>query len=249
MALLAAFQTLLHRYSAQEDIVVGSPEAGRAHPQTEGLVGCFINVLLLRTDFSGTPTFRELLARVRQVVLDARSHQELPLSKLVQELDPGRDLSQAPLFQVIFAFEKALSAPQLPGLEVSVRELDTRTALHDVSLFAAEVAQGLRLKFECKKDLFERATIQRMLTHMSKLLEEIAVDPDRQVGRLPILDATEREQLTSAWNDSRHYPAHKCIHELFEDQVERTPEKIALVFEEQEMSYAELNRRSNQLAR
>jgi non-ribosomal peptide synthetase component F len=142
-----------------------------------------------------------------------------------------------------------LSAPQLPGLEVSVRELDTRTALHDVSLFAAEVPQGLRLKFECKRVLFEPATIQRMLAHMSKLLEEIAVDLDRQVGRLPIFDATEREQLTSAWTDSRHYPAHKCIHELFEDQVERTPEKIALVFEELEMSYAELTQRSNQLAR
>lgn len=249
MVLLAAFQTLLHRYSGQEDIVVGSPEAGRSHPQTQDLVGCFINVLLLRTDFSGNPTFRELLARVREVVLEARNNQELPLPKLVQELDPGRNMNQAPLFQVIFALEKALAAPQLPGLEVSVRELDTRTALHDVSLFALELPQGLRLKFECKKDLFESATIERMIAHISTLLEEIAADPDRKVSSLPILSASEEEQLTKGWNDLQHYPAKNCIHELFEDRTRRTPERIAAVFEGQEMSYAELNARSNQLAR
>src|SRR2546430_20829 len=147
-----------------------------------------------------------------------RNHQELPLTKLVQELDPGRNMSQAPLFQAIFALEKALAAPQLPGLEVSVRELDTRTALHDVSLFAAELPQGLRLKFECKKDLFEPATIEHMLGHMSTLLEGIAADPDRQVGTLPILDAEEREQVTRGWDDFQEYPAKKGIHGCFEEQ-------------------------------
>jgi amino acid adenylation domain-containing protein/FkbH-like protein len=249
MVLLAALQTLVYRYSGQEDIVVGSPDAGRSHRQTQDLVGCFINVLLLRTDFSGNPTFRELLARVREVVLEARDHQELPLPKLVQELDPGRNMNQAPLFQVIFALEKALTAPQLPGLEVSVRELDTRTALHDISLFAMEVPQGLRLKLECKKEVFEPATIERMLTHMSTLLQEVAADPDRHVDALPILDEVERNQVTTGWNQFQDFPATRCIHQLFEEQAHRTPQAAAVVFEEQKLSYAELNHRSNQLAR
>src|SRR5262249_54396642 len=249
MVLLAAFQTLLHRYSSQDDIVVGSPDAGRSHPETEEVVGCFVNVLLFRTDFSGAPTFRELLARVREVVLEARNNQEVPLPKLVQELDPGRNMNQAPLFQTIFALEKALSVPQLPGLEVSVRELDTRTALHDISLFAMELPEGLRLKFECKKDSFDVATIERMVGHMSTLLPEIAVNPDRKVSSLPILTTAEAEQLTRGWNQFQHYPAKNCIHQLFEDQVRCAPERVALVFEGQQMSYAELNARSNQLAR
>ena len=249
MVLLAAFQTLLHRYSGQEDIVVGSPDAGRSHPQTEQVVGCFVNVLLFRTGFSGGPTFRELLGRVRDVVLQARDNQELPLPKLVQELDPGRNMNQAPLFQVIFALEKALTVPQLPGLEVSVRELDTRTALHDISLFAMELPQGLRLKFECKKDSFDTTTIERMVAHMSTLLHEIAANPDRKVSTLPILSSAEEEQLTRGWNQFQDYPAKNCIHELFENRVRHTPQRVALVFEGQEISYGELNSRANQLAR
>jgi amino acid adenylation domain-containing protein/FkbH-like protein len=248
MVLLAAFQTLLHRYSSQDDIVVGSPDAGRSHPQTEEVVGCFVNVLLFRTDFSGSPSFRELLARVRESVLEARNNQDVPLPKLVQELDPGRNMNQAPLFQAIFALEKALPVPQLPSLEVSVRELDTRTALHDISLFAMELPEGLRLKFECKTDSFDPETIDRMVAHMSTLLQEIAANPDCKVSTLPILAPAEEEQLTRGWNQFRHYPAKDCIHQLFEEQVRRAPERVALVFEGQEMSYGELNARSNQLA-
>jgi amino acid adenylation domain-containing protein len=250
MTLLAAFQTLLHRYTGQDDIAVGSPIAGRNHAEIEGLIGFFVNTLVLRTDLSGDPPFRELLGRVREVALGAYAHQDLPFERLVEELHPGRDLSRTPLFQVMFALQNApMKALELSGLTLCPLEIDSGTAKFDLTLSMTQEAQGLKGRLEYNTDLFETDTITRMLGHFQSLLEGVAADPDQPLSGLPLLTEPERHQLLVEWNDTApDYPQDECIHQLFEARAEQTPEAIAVIFEGQQLTYGELNRRANKLA-
>ncbi len=250
MTLLAALQTLLHRYSGQEDIAVGTPIAGRTRSETEGLIGFFVNTLVLRSELSANPTFRELLARVRKVALEAYEHQDLPFEKLVEELHPDRDLSRSPLFQVMFAHQNVPRQTfELPGLTVSPVEINNYTAKFDLSLYTTVETQGLKACLEYNTDLFDAATVKRMLGHFEVLLEGIVANPDQRLSELPILTSAERHQLLVEWNDTKtDYPNDKCIHELFEAQVEQTPDAVAVVFEDKQLTYRELNERANQLA-
>ena len=250
MTLLAAFKTLLYRYTGQEDVVVGSPIAGRNRSEIEGLIGFFVNTLVLRTDLSGNPTFRELLERVREVALGAHARQDLPFEKLVEALQPERDLSRNPLFQVMFAFQNApMEALMLPGLTVTPLEVESETAQFNLTLSMEETGQGLKGVVEYNTDLFDGVTIERMLGHFETLLEGVVVNPEQRLWELPLLTEAERYQLLVEWNDTEvEYPQDKCIHQLFEEQVERTPGAVAVVFEGEQLTYAELNRRANQLA-
>ena len=251
MTLMAAFQTLLYRYTSQEDIVVGSPIANRNRRDIEGLIGFFVNTLVLRTDVSGNPSFRELLGRVRKIALDAYEHQVLPFEKLVEELQPERSLSYSPLFQVMFILQNAPNAGlEFKRLSVSPVRLDTETAKFDLTLSIHETPPGLSGALQYNTDLFDNATVTRMIGHFQILLKGIVADPDQRIADLPILTQAEWHQLLVEWNDTKtDYPRDKCIHELFETQVEKTPDAIALVFEDQQLTYRELNTRANQLAR
>ena len=264
MTLLAAFQTLLYRYTQQEDIVVGSPIANRNRSEIEGLIGFFVNTLVLRTDLSGSPTFQELLARVREVTLGAYAHQDLPFEKLVEELHPQRALSRHPLFQVVFGFENApMEALELPGLTLSPLTIDFKTTRFDLefhlwdasggfrSLWGEEWkhSEGMRGVVVYNTDLFDAATITRMVGHFTTLLEGIVVNPQTRVASLPILLDAERQQLLGEWNDTfADYPQNRCIHQLFEAQVKHNPNAIAVIFDDKSLTYQELNSRSNQLA-
>ncbi|HET6364287.1 MAG TPA: amino acid adenylation domain-containing protein [Nitrospirota bacterium] len=251
MTLLAAFQTLLHRYTGQDDVIVGSPIANRNRLEIEGLIGFFVNTLVFRTDLSGNPTFRELLVRVREVALGAYTHQDLPFEKLVEELRVSRDLSYNPLFQVMFVFQNAPMEPlQLSsGLKLEPFEAETDTAKFDFTLELSEEAGGLTSSIEYNTDLFDSDTIERMAGHFQTLLEGIAANPNARLSELPLLMEAERNLLLVEWNKTRTaYPREKCIHELFEEQVGRSPDAVALVFEDQQLTYLELNRRANQLA-
>ena len=250
MTLLAAFQTLLHRYTGQDDIVVGSPIAGRNRPEIEGLIGCFTNTLTLRADLAGNPTFRTLLSRVRTTVLDALAHQELPFEKLVEELRPERDLRSTPLFQVMFVFNNtALNFDQFGAVQVTPVAIESTIARFDLTLSVIEFETGWRALLEYNTDLFDPATIERMVGHFQTLLVGIVADPEQRLAELPLLTAAERHQLLVEWNaTASDYPKEKCLHQLFEEQVARTPEAEALVFEDQRLTYRELNARANQLA-
>ena len=201
MTLLAAFQVLLHRYSSQEDIAVGSPIAGRTQPELEGLIGFFVNTLVLRGDLSGDPAFRELLRRIRRTAIEAYTHQDVPFEKLVSVIHPDRDSSRAPLFQVMFALQN-VPPPELhaPELLLTPLELSSATSKFDLTLFATEVPEGLRLNLEYSADLFDAATVDRMLAHFQILLEEIIADPDQSIGAIPMLTADERTQVLLGWN-------------------------------------------------
>jgi amino acid adenylation domain-containing protein len=250
MTLLAAFQTLLARYSGQEDIVIGSPIAGRTRRELEGLIGYFVNMLPLRADLSGDPTFREALGRVRDVCLEAYAHQDLPFEQLVEALQPERDPSRTPLFQAVFQLERAAEeALDLAGVTIRPLAVDTGTARFDLTLALTESEQGLRGELHYRRELFEEGWIQRLLEHFQMLLEGIVADPDRRLSELPLLSAAERHQLLVGWNDTAvDFPGERCLHELFEAQAARTPDAVAVVFEGQELSYGELNGRANQVA-
>nr|UXE46115.1 linear gramicidin synthase subunit B [uncultured bacterium] len=201
MTLLAAFQVLLHRYSGQSDIAVGSPVAGRSRPELEGLIGCFVNTLVMRGDLSGDPGFRELLRRIRKTAMEAYAHQDVPFEKLVTLVHPNRNSSRSPLFQVMFALQNApLPALRTPGLLLTPIELPSRCSKFDLTLFAWESAEGLRLTMEFDTDLFDAATVDRMLAHYGVLLEEIIAHPDRPIGGLSMLTPDERDQLLTGWN-------------------------------------------------
>lgn len=260
MTLLAAFQTLLYRYTQQEDITVGTPIANRNRSEIEPVIGFFVNSLVLRTNLSGNPTFLELLMRVREVALGAYTHQDLPFEKLVEELHPERNLSQNPLFQVVFALQNApMATLELQGLTLSpLQFVDTEAARFDLEFHLWERAPNSTLGVDSSEgisgfvvystDLFEQATINRMLGHFQTLLENIVANPQTQITELGILTESERHQLIVEWNNTQvNYSKELCIHQLFEAQVEQTPNAIALVFEE-ELTYQELNKRSNQLA-
>ncbi|MDZ7955197.1 amino acid adenylation domain-containing protein [Nostoc sp. DedQUE09] len=250
MTMLAAFQTLLYRYTQQEDIAVGSPIANRNRSELEGLIGFFVNSLVLRTDFSGNPTFRELLNRVREVTLGAYAHQDLPFEKLVEELHPERDLSHHPLFQVVFSLQNTpIEALDLPGLKLSLFEFDSKTAKFDLEFHVWQDLETLKGQVVYSTDLFDQSTITRMLGHFQTLLESIVANPEQQISDLSLLTVQERQELLIDWNDTkRDYPENKCFHQLFEAQVEKTPNAIALVFDKQQLTYRELNIQANQLA-
>ncbi|MGB3204689.1 MAG: amino acid adenylation domain-containing protein, partial [Crinalium sp.] len=257
MTLLAAFKTLIYRYTGQEDILIGAPIANRDRAEIETLIGFFVNTLVLRTSLSNNPSFKELLRRVKETALGAYTHQDLPFEKLVEELQPERDLSYSPLFQVSFALQNGLTQTlELPELQLSLKEVDTKTAKFDLTLFLEESAQGLIGSFEYNTDLFKSSTIERIIGHFQALLTGIVDNPEASISTLPLLTATEQHQLLVEWNNTYvDYPQDKCIHQLFEAQVEKTPDAVAVVFEDVQtrdlapLTYKELNHQANQLAR
>jgi amino acid adenylation domain-containing protein/non-ribosomal peptide synthase protein (TIGR01720 family) len=268
MTLLAAFNVLLHRYTGQEDIVVGSPIAGRNQPEVGGLIGFFVNTLALRTNLSGNPAFRELMHGVSQTCLAAYAHQDVQFEQLVEELRPERDLSRSPLFQVMFQLrDKLPENVVLPGLTLSLLPTGTQTAMFDLSFSLSKIENGLTGAIEYNTDLFDRETIQRMAGHFQVLLEGIITDPDQRIADLPLLTEAERQQILVEWDattplPSPHFPLNfaehggsegGCIHELFEAQAGKTPEAVALTFDptgagDQQFTYRQLNARANQLA-
>jgi amino acid adenylation domain-containing protein len=249
MMLLAAFDTLLYRYTGTEDILVGSPIANRDRSEIEGLIGFFVNTLVLRTDVSGDPSFNELLTRVREMAMDAYSHQDLPFEMLVEVLQPERNLSHTPLFQVMFALQNdPMSVVELTGLTVSPLPIESATAKFDLTLSMENTSAGLLGVWEYNTDLFDSSTIARMTGHFVTMLEGIVANPQKRISHLPMLTAVE-QQLLVEWNDTQvNYLQDLCIHQLFEEQVKRTPDAVAVVFEEQQLTYAQLNSRANQLA-
>lgn len=249
MTLLTVFKVLLHRYSAQEDILVGSPIANRNRTEIEGLIGFFVNTLVLRTDLSGNPTFLELLQRLRQVTWEAYDRQDLPFEKLVEELQSDRDLSYSPLFQVKFMLEDASKLDlQLPGLNLEFLEPENPTAKLDLSLDFYETDSDLLGVFEYNTDLFEADTIARMVGHFQTLLTGILANPQQRLSQFPLLTPGEQQQILVEWNQTQTPYPEESFHQLFEAQVERTPDAIAVVFQHQHLTYRELNQRANQLA-
>jgi amino acid adenylation domain-containing protein len=248
MTLLAAFKALLHRYTGQDDIVVGSPVANRNRAEIEGLIGFFVNMLVMRTDLSGNPTFRGLLRRMREVALEAYAHQHLPFEKLVEELHPKRDLSLHPLFQVTFQIFSTPD-PYVPEATGELMKVQRGTANIDLAFDAQDTPNGLIARVEYSTDLFDLPTIIRMFRHFEVLLDGVIANPDLRLSELPLLTKAERRQLLIEWNDtSAGYPRDKCVHQLFEDQATRSPDAVALVVEDRRVSYRELNRKANQLA-
>ena len=202
MTLLATFATLLHRYTGQQDIIVGSPIANRNQGEIKGLIGCFINTLVLRTDLSGNPTFADLLRRVKEIALGAYANQELPFEKVVEELQPERDLSRNPLFNVMLVLQNVpMPAMELPGLILKPVEVHNDTAKLDLVLSISETAAGLVGYFEYSKDLFDDATISRMISHFQILLEAIVANPHQPISTLPLLTEPERQTLID-WNNT-----------------------------------------------
>jgi amino acid adenylation domain-containing protein len=250
MVLLAAFKVLLSRWSGQTDIVVGSPIAGRTHRELEGLIGFFANTLALRTELDADPTFRELLRRVKETALGAYAHQDLPFERLVAELQPVRDLSRQPVFQVLFALQNMpWEQLQLPGLQLSRMGGEPATAKFDLSLYMLERGGRIEGFFEYATDLFDAATLQRLAEHLQVLLQGIVADPQCRIGKLPLLRPTERDRLLLQWNATEtDYPRDKCLHDLFMEQAAKTPDAVAVVYEGRELSYDELDRLSSQLA-
>src|ERR1043165_6947547 len=247
MTLLAAFQTLLYRYSGQQDICVGSPVANRDRDEVEPLIGFFINTLVFRTDLSGEPAFATLLQRVRKVALDAYSHRDLPFEKLVEELQPQRSLSYSPLFQVMLILQNTPSRSlHLAGLKVEPLRLETETAKFDLTLGVGEHEAGLHCVLEYNADLFDRDTATGILDHFRVLLESIVADPQTRISELNILPEAERDLILKRWNEtSAPYDDHACLHQVFEHQVRQTPDAVALRHNDRSITYAELNERAN----
>jgi len=251
MTLLAGFQALLYRATGQRDVLVGTPVAGRGRLEVEGLIGVFVNTLVLRGDPSGTSTFAELLERTRRTALAAYAHQDLPFERLVEELQPRRDLTRTPFFQVMLVLQNAPpSALELPGLTIEPVAGDAGTARFDLLLTAAEIPDGLAGALEYSTDLFDPTTVRRLVDHYVTLLAGAAARPEQRVGALPLLGAGERHQLLREWNDSRvAWPPAPGLHQLVEEQVARAPDAVALVYEDRRLSYRALDARADALAR
>ena len=264
MTLLAVFKVLLHRYTGQSDIVVGTPVAGRSRAETEQLIGFFVNTLAVRTDLSGDPTFTDVLRRVREVCLGAFARQDLPFEKLVDELQPERNLSHTPIFQVAFSLQHEMgggkvelptggsngaAAQQEGDFTLSLMEVENGTAKFDISLFMADTSYGgLSGSIEYNTDLFDALTIQHFISHFLRLLKSVVASPDLPISRLSILSEAEiKEQLVERNDTRREYP-ETLLHELVQSQAEAKPGAVALVFEGTQLTYAELNGRANQLA-
>ncbi|MEG4805076.1 amino acid adenylation domain-containing protein [Microcoleus sp. ARI1-B5] len=251
ITLLAAFQTLLYRYTRQADIAVGTPIANRNMSEIEALIGFFVNSLVLRADLSGNPTFRELLHRVKNVAMTAYAHQDLPFEKLVEELHPDRELSRNPLFQISFSLQNTpVAALELPGIAFRAIDFDAGTAKLDLECNLWEDAGSIHGQFIYSTDLFDSATIARMAGHFQTLLSAIVANPQQRLSDLALLTAPEYQQLLIDWNDTqRDYPQNQCFHQLFAERVEREPDAVAAVFENQQLTYRQLNSKANQLAR
>ncbi|MFD9064423.1 amino acid adenylation domain-containing protein, partial [Kitasatospora purpeofusca] len=251
MTLLAAFQVLLHRYTREEDVVVGVPVANRGRPEVERLIGYFANMLALRTDLSGAPSFRELLGRVRPVCLGAFAHQELPFERLVEELHPRRDLSRTPVFQVSFVFQNiAMPSFDVAGLHLEPIEVAGSTARFDLELQVFDRPEGLSGRFEYNSDLFDPATVDQLAAHLRLLVEQLIAGPDLPVGAVPMLAAEEERRLREQGNDTRReWPDRAPVHRLFAEQAARTPAAEAVRCGAEALDYAELDRRSDRLAR
>jgi len=260
MTLLAAFQTVLHRYTGQTDIVVGSPVANRHRSEVEGLIGFFVNSLVMRSDLSGNPTFRELLARVRETALAAYEHQDLPFEKLVEELDPERHLSHNPLFQVAFALQNAPMQPlELPGLTLHPMPLESSTTRFDLEVHVWEPDHGLGSLWRSQDglsgfiaystDLFDGDRIQRLVGHFQTLLEGVAANPDTRLSDLPLLTSVEHQHIHKEWNQAEiQQGTYQCFHHIFEAQVNANPDAIALISEHTTLTYQELNQQADCLA-
>lgn len=250
MTLLAGFQTLLHRYTGQDDIAVGSPIANRTRVEIEGLIGFFVNTLVLRTDLSGRPKFTDLLARVREISLEAYAHQDLPFERLVEEIKPERNLGNSPLFQVMFVFQNAPTSPLfLKALTANPLTVSGETAKFDMLLTMSDAPEGLAAAVQYNTDLFDASTIGRMLSHLETLLKGIVADPACRISDLPLMAPAERHQVLREWNDTRSdVPQAISVHELFQAQAAKTPDRIAVTFGGEQLSYRVLNRRANQLA-
>ncbi len=249
MLLLAALQVLLHRYTGQSDIVIGTDIANRTTAETEGLIGFFVNQIVLRSHVKPELSFREVLARAREVTLGAYAHQDLPFEELVKALNPERSLAHAPLFQVKLTFARTGSALALPGLTTRSLVGNTGVAKLDLTLAVTETPKGLTLACEYSTDLFDADTIVRLLGHLRTLLESVATNLDQRVAALPLLTNAERDQLLMGGCQAEVPAVHgPCLHRLFEAQVSRTPDAIAVTFEGRHLTYRELNQRANQLA-
>jgi amino acid adenylation domain-containing protein len=250
MTLLAALQTLLCRYTGQEDILIGSPIANRQQSEVEPLIGCFINTLVLRTDLSGNPSFRALLQRVRKTVLGALAHQTFPFEKLVDELQRSRSLAYAPLFQVMLVLQNtfAIETIELPGLRVQHERIDNHTAQFDLTFHLVESEKGLIGKLEYNTDLFDKSTIVRLVDQFQTLLTAIIANPDQAIARLPLLTPGEQQQLLQWHPASIQNPSQVCIHHVLEMQAEKTPDAIAVQLDNDQLTYRELNQNANQLA-
>jgi len=250
MTLLAAFKTLLQRYCNQDDIIVGTSIANRSRPEVKDLIGFFVNTLALRTDLSNDPTVSELLERVRKVTLEAQAHQDLPFDMLVNELQPVRDPSRNPLFQVLFMLQNTPEGYlELEGLSLSRLEFDHNAAQFDLSLMTGEWGGRIHCILVYNTDLFESATVSRLLDHFQVLLEAFVADPQARLSTLPLLKEDERRRQVVEWNATRaDYPKDECMHALFERQAGAAPDSVAVVFEGEQLTYGELNRRANQLA-
>ena len=249
--LMAAFIALLYRYTEQRDIAIGLPVAGRSRTELEDLIGFFINTLIIRLDLSPGMTFNELIERVHETALDAYAHQDLPFEKLVEHLQPERNLGSTPLFQVMFVPQNSShEAVTLNGLTLSPYKLDNRTAKFDLILCMGETDHGWAGALEYNTDLFRPQTIERMAQHFETLLEGAVAHSDGKLISLPLLEANERHRLLVEFNDTaRDYRRHLSLTDLFEAQVKRTPEATAVIGESESLTYAELNRRANSLAR
>jgi non-ribosomal peptide synthetase component F/aryl carrier-like protein len=253
MTLLSAFGILLSRYSGQHDVAIGTPIANRLRSETEGLIGFFVNTLVMRCDSSGEPSFAQLLMRMREVALQGYAHQDVPFEYLVEALNPQRSLSHAPLFQVMFALQNMPLEPvEIEGVQIAPlryeQESGEGVSRFDLTLMLSEVDSGLVGSLEYNTDLFDQSTVRRLLEHYERLLSGIVLQPDARVTSYELLSAREKRQLLKWSATERRYPRDKCIHEVFEEQVRRAPDAVAVVHDERRMSYAELNGQANRLA-
>ncbi len=249
MLLQTGFQLLLHRYSRQEDLCIGVPIAGRRRRELEELLGVFLNTLVLRLRFDGARTFDALLARSREVTLAAYEHQDIPFEKLVEELKPARDTSRPPFFQVLFNFQKVGELPATAGLRFETLEGETDTSKFDLSLLVLEDARGVAFQWEFNTDLYDDDSVSRLSAHYLNLLEGIRARPDAPLLELPLLSSAERAELVTRWNETGAPAPTEPLHRLFEAQASRTPHQVALQLGTQQLTYAQLNARANQLAR
>ena len=250
MAVLAGFKVLLHRYSGQEDIVVGTPVAGRLQRETEGLIGLFANTLVIRSKLRAESSYKELLKEVKEAVIEGYVNQEVAFEKLVEQMQPQRDLSRSPLFQVMFELQnEAKEAREFAGLEMRAMAIDTGTAKFDLLLSMTQREEALTGVLEYSTDLYDESTISRMVGHLETLFSAIVREPDRAIGSLEMLSEAEQRQITQEWNQrQKEYSSSQCIHELIEQQAVRTPNAVALIYNHQRITYAELNGRANRLA-
>ncbi len=249
MTFLAAFQVLLHRYTGLDDILVGTPVAGRTRPETQNLIGFFVNTLVMRTELSGNPRFTDLLARVRETTLEGQLHGDIPFEMLVEELQPERNLAQGQIFQVMFAMQNTPSPViDMKELRVTLLDVEETTAKFDLTLGLREEAFGFTGAFQYSTERFTRGRIKRLADHFRQLLEGIVANPEARVSELPLLNNDERHELLVAWNDTATEMPDGCLHTFFEEQAAKWPERVAVVYEERQLSYAELDQRANQLA-